>query len=56
MRQKLARFDPTDRVVDQLAELGSLLLGDGGPEVLDLDKTLRTNTTWVPSAMPVIQE
>jgi hypothetical protein len=40
VRQELRRFDPSDGIVDQSAEFVSLLLGDGGTEVLDLDQPL----------------
>ena len=38
MRQEPGRFDPSDGVVDQPAELLALLFGDGGTEILDLDQ------------------
>jgi hypothetical protein len=38
VRQKLGRFDPPYRVLDQPAELFSLFLADSGPEVLNLNQ------------------
>ena len=36
--EKLGRFDPSDRVLNQVAELRALLVTDRGPEVLNLDQ------------------
>jgi hypothetical protein len=38
--QEQSRLNPTYRVVDQGLELLPLLVGDGGPQVLDLDRAL----------------
>jgi hypothetical protein len=40
MWQEEPGLDPSDRVFDQSCELLPLLLGNGGPEVLDFDQTL----------------
>ena len=40
MGQELRRFDPVDRVFDELAEFSPLFVGDRGPEVLDFHQTL----------------
>jgi anti-sigma regulatory factor (Ser/Thr protein kinase) len=40
MGQELGRFDPANRVLDQVAELFSLRVRDDGPEILNLDQSL----------------
>ena len=40
VRQKQPGLDPSDSVFDQGCELLPLLVRNGGPEVLNLDKTL----------------
>jgi hypothetical protein len=40
VRQELGRFDPANRILDQVAELLSLLVSDGCPEILNLDQPL----------------
>src|ERR1039457_3551979 len=40
MGQEQSRFNPTYRVVDQSLELLPLLVGDGGPQVLDFNHAL----------------
>jgi hypothetical protein len=38
MREELGRFDSSDRVFDQVAELAPLLVRDRGTKVLDLNQ------------------
>src|ERR1035438_10343012 len=40
VRQKIRRFNSTDRAFNQATKLLSLFLGDGGAQVLNLDQTL----------------
>jgi hypothetical protein len=39
VRQELSGFDPSDRVLDQVAELFALFVADGCPEILNLDQS-----------------
>jgi hypothetical protein len=39
VRQKLGRFDPANRILDQMAEFFTLSVADSGPEILNLDES-----------------
>jgi hypothetical protein len=56
VRHEVAGFDPLNRVLDQVAELLALFIGDSGAQVLDFDHPLANEDHQATSAMPVIQE